>query len=121
MLGFDGVAGEGRDICTISQWLLVGVPDRGQRGSEYSPELGTSPTSTLGRGNMSGELVLLILTSSLSMGSVGIWKACQLSRARIHNNHRNNSGATTRKEHTVEGDLQDLWTSRQERRFGAAT
>lgn len=70
---------------------------------------------------MSEEPVLLILTSSFSMGSVGIWRACQSSRAGIHNNHRNNSSATTRKEHTVEGDSQDLWTSRQERKFGAAT
>lgn len=62
---------------------------------------------------MSEEPVLLILSSSLSMRSVGIWKACQSSRA--HKNHSNNSSANTRKKDTVEENLQDMWTVKQGR------
>lgn len=81
-LRFDGVAGEGRDVCEKGQQPLVGVPSQGKRDSKYSPEPGASPDSTLG-GKTSEEPVLLILASSLSMRSVVIWKACQSNRAEI--------------------------------------
>lgn len=81
-LRFDGVAGEGRDVCEMGQHSLVGVPDQGERDSKYSPGPGASPDSTLG-GKTSEEPVLFILASSLSTRSVGIWKACQSKRAEI--------------------------------------
>lgn len=62
---------------------------------------------------MSEEPVLLILSSSLSMRSEGIWKACQSSRA--HKNHSNNSSANTGQKGTVEGNLQDMWKVKQGR------
>lgn len=54
---------------------------------------------------MSEEPVLLILASSLSMTSVGIWKACQSSRAHNNNNQSNNSGSNTREKAHGRGKL----------------